>query len=213
LEVKKVELLERVKLWLGWCPRAQQIEFQKKEKKLAMAESNRGEGLITERTVIHEEMAPYTTTMRVILLGVFLFTAAATFLSLSWTSIYETGTPETFRAFRPLALLTAVIGLVLWSFFNIRFRLTTEGIEGVMYPFIFKVNYGDIKDVRVIDKIPWYVGWGVRIWGRRLAYVSMHKPAVAIEKKKGFFRTLILTTRDPEIFAGMIKERMRSAHS
>jgi hypothetical protein len=44
------------------------------------------------------------------------------------------------------------------------------------------------------------MGLGLRIWWRKLAFVSIHKSAVVIEKKKGVFRTLMLTTGDPEKF-------------
>jgi hypothetical protein len=49
-----------------------------------------------------------------------------------------------------------------------------------------------IKELNTTD-IPWY--WGLRIWGRRLAFVSMHKKAVRIEKENGFFMALVLTSR------------------
>jgi len=46
------------------------------------------------------------------------------------------------------------------------------------------------------------------MWGRRLAFISMRKSAVLIEKKRGFFRKLILTTQNPEEFNKKIKEEM-----
>ncbi len=149
-----------------------------------------------------EEKAPYSTTMKAFILGTLLFLVATT--APSWMDINRT--PDGFKV---LAAVTAIAAFAFWSFFNMRFRITTEGVEAVMTPFTSRVSYRDIREVHVIDKIPWYVGWGLRIWGRRLAYVSMHKPAVAIEKKKGIFKTLVLTTEDPERFAEMIRERMR----
>jgi hypothetical protein len=116
------------------------------------------------------------------------------------------GVHGTSEGFWVLGAVTVVLVFTSWSFFNMRFRITTEGVEAVMFPFTSKVPYQNIRDVHVIG-IPWYVGWGLRIWGRRLAYVSMHKPAVAVEKKKGIFRTLVLTTEDPVEFARMIQDR------
>jgi hypothetical protein len=99
-----------------------------------------------------------------------------------------------------LAAVSTILVVAYWSFFNMRFRITSKGVEAIMPPFTYRISFNEIKKVRVIEKIPWYVGWGLRIWRRRLAYVSMHKPAVEIEKKNGVFRALVLTTRDPEKF-------------
>jgi len=52
------------------------------------------------------------------------------------------------------------------------------------------------------------VGWGVRLWGRRLAFVSMRKSAVEIEKRSGFFKRLVLITQNPEEFVKTIKENL-----
>jgi len=46
------------------------------------------------------------------------------------------------------------------------------------------------------------------LWGRRLAFVSMRKSAVEIEKKSGFFRRLVLTTRNPEEFVKIVKGKL-----
>ncbi|MEE8168370.1 MAG: hypothetical protein V3T58_05815 [Candidatus Hydrothermarchaeales archaeon] len=150
---------------------------------------------------MHEEKAPYSTTVTAALAVVMLFLLALTLFS--WTDIRGTS-----KGFEGIAIVTAIIAFLFWSFFNMRFRITTDGVEAVMVPFTFRVPYGEIKEVHVIEKIPWYVGWGLRIWRRRLAYVSMHKSAVAIEKKKGIFTTLVLTTEDPEKFAEMIREKI-----
>ncbi|MEE9595090.1 MAG: hypothetical protein V3V92_06795 [Candidatus Hydrothermarchaeales archaeon] len=151
--------------------------------------------------IMHEEKAPHSAMIKAFFLGVLLLLVAATVLS--WTGIYESS-----KDFEALPLVTAIVVFAYWSYFNMRFRITTEGVEAVMVPFTHRVSYGEITEVRVIDKIPWYVGWGLRIWMRRLAYVSMHKSAVAIDKKKGIFKTLVLTTENPERFAEMINQRM-----
>lgn len=58
------------------------------------------------------------------------------------------------------------------------------------------------------DNIRKIMGWGVRIWGQRPAFVSMRKSAVEIEKKSGFFRRIILTSQDPDRFIKKLKEEM-----
>ncbi len=76
-----------------------------------------------------------------------------------------------------------------------------------MAPFTYRVKFGEIEYVKIKD-VPWYVGWGMRIWGRRIAFLSTHKPSVHIKKKGGIFRTFVLSARAPEEFIGKIKEEM-----
>jgi len=150
---------------------------------------------------MHEERAPYSASIRTFFLGVLLLLIVLTGLS-------SMDLLEDSKGTRILAIVTVIIAWAYWSFFNMRFRISNKGVEAVMSPFTHKVAFSDMKEVRVIEKIPWYVGWGLRLWGRRLAYVSMHKSAVAIDKKKGIFKTLVLTAEDPERFAEMINQRM-----
>lgn len=197
-----LKVVERIRFWLGWCPEVRPEGVQMKGGEMSMVKSGSSGGLPKNYRIIYEERAPQSPTIRAILLGAFLFLAAVTVLS--WIGIYETSRGAGF-----LAIVTTVIALLSWSFFNMRFRVTTEGIEAVAVPFTFKVPYTDIKEVRVMDKIPWYVGWGMRIWGRKLAYVSIHGSAVVIEKKRGVFKALLLTAKDPEKFAMRIREHMK----
>ncbi len=150
---------------------------------------------------MHEEQAPYSAPIRIFFLGVLLLLIVLTGLS-------SMDLLEDSKGTRILAIVTVIIAWAYWSFFNMRFRISNKGVEAVMSPFTHKVAFSEMREVRVIEKIPWYVGWGLRIWGRRLAYVSMHKSAVAIDKKKGIFKTLVLTAEDPEKFAEMINQRM-----
>ena len=146
---------------------------------------------------MHEEKAPFSAPIIALLLGSVVLLGIASILS--FAGIYKPA-----EAFDVLALTTAIIAIAALSFFNMRFRVTTEGVEASMFPFTHRVAYDNIDRVHVIDKIPWYVGWGLRIWKRRLAFVSTHKSAVAVEKKKGIFKTLVLTTSDPEKFIEII---------
>ena len=108
-----------------------------------------------------------------------------------------------------LLLAVSVSALVMWSFFSIKFRITNDGVEAVMPPFKYNIPFSEIKEMKTIGDIPWYAGWGLRLWGRRLAFISMRKSAVLIGKEKGFFRKLILTTQNPEEFIKRLKEEMR----
>lgn len=151
---------------------------------------------------MHEEKAPFSAPIIALLLGSVALLGGASMLS--FAGIFKPA-----EAFGVLALTTAIIAIAALSFFNMRFRITDNGVEAVMFPLSHKVAYDNIREVHIIDKIPWYVGWGMRIWRRRLAFVSMHKSAVAIEKKKGIFKTLVMTTSDPENFIEIIESQKR----
>lgn len=105
------------------------------------------------------------------------------------------------------AIVLIVITLVYVFFLRMRYRITDEGVIAIMPPLNYKVAYEDILDIYV-DDVPWWMGWGLRIWKRRIGFISMHKPSVHIKKKKGFFRTIILSSQDPETFMKMVKEHL-----
>ncbi len=159
------------------------------------------------RSMIYEEKAPYSDAMKIIIMLGFSALALLYFFSVfgHFVGVKKASDQAQFV----LLSVTIIYYLVMWSFFSIRFRITNKDVEAVMPPFKYRIPFSEIKGVNTIDSIPWYIGWGVRLWGRRLGFVSMHKKAVVIEKKKGFFRELILTTGSPEEFVHLIREEMR----
>jgi len=159
----------------------------------------------TDKKLIYEEKAPFSRTMR-LLMGL-VFSILALTIVIAFFGDYFGLEKEPFEGQLILILVVMILSFVVWNFFKLRFRITEKSVEAVMPPFSYRVFFSEIKKVSTTD-IPWYVGWGLRIWGRRLAFVSMHKKAVNIEKENGFFKALVLTTRDPDKFARMVKERM-----
>ena len=155
----------------------------------------------TNKTTVYEEKAPQSNTIKLVMMSG-LFALAFVYFIAVFTK------PE--QAEFNLLLVVSISVLVTWSFFNIKFRITTNGVEASMPPFKYRILFSEIKEVRTIEDIPWYAGWGMRIWGRRLAFISMRKSAVLIEKEKGFFRKLILTTQNPEDFIKKLKEGMNT---
>ncbi|MBU2559635.1 hypothetical protein KKA03_01935, partial [archaeon] len=102
---------------------------------------------------MHEEKAPFSGPIIALMLGSIALLGLASVLS--FAGIYEPA-----EAFDVLALTTVIIAMAALSFFNMRFRVTNEGVKAVMFPFSHRVAYDNIREVHVIDKIPWYVGWG-----------------------------------------------------
>ncbi len=151
------------------------------------------------KTTVYEEKAPYSNTIKLVMMSG-LFALAFMYFIAVFTKPQE--------AEFTLLSIVSISALVMWSFFSIRFRITNDGVEAVMPPFKYSIPFSEIKEMKTIEDIPWYAGWGLRMWGRRLAFISMRKSSVLIEKKKGFFRKLILTTQNPEEFIKKLKEEM-----
>ena len=99
--------------------------------------------------------------------------------------------------------------LMNYAFNNMSVELKSDRLVAHFMPFRYTVHYHDIKGIEVIPVIPWYVGFGLRIWGRRIAFVSRRGPAVKIDKKTGLFRSLLLTTKDPEAFVQRLHDAAR----
>jgi len=158
------------------------------------------------RVVIYEEKAPYSNTIKLIVVLGLSVLAFSFFFAVFGHYIGLEKAPD--QAQYALLLAVSIYALAMWSFFSMRFRITGNGVEAVMSPFKFSIPFSEIKEVKTIENIPWYAGWGLRLWGRRLAFISMRKRAVLIEKKKGFFKKLILTTQNPEDFIKRLTEEM-----
>lgn len=161
-------------------------------------------GTISKR-IVYEEKAPFSKTIR--LLMALIFSILALSIVIAFFGNYFGLEKEPFEGQFILILVVMILSFVVSGFFKMKFRITEESVEAVMPPFSYRILFSEIKEVNTTD-IPWYFGWGLRIWGRRLAFVSMHKKAVKIEKENGLFRALLLTTRDPDGFVKIVREGM-----
>jgi len=87
------------------------------------------------------------------------------------------------------------------------FRVYKDRIEAYFFPYKHVIPLSDIKGVKIIEKIPWYVGWGLRInpLKRRLYFVTHHGKSILIERYSGFWREIVLSVKDPQRFASHIK--------
>ncbi len=165
-----------------------------------------GSETFISKGIVYEESAPYSNSIKLIFILIFAVLAFSYFFAVFGHFFGLENAPE--QAQFALLFATVLYALIMWGFFSMKFRITDNGIGAVMPPFKYSIHFSEIKDVKTIENIPWYVGWGVRLWGRRLAFVSMRKSAVEIEKKRGFFRKIILTTQDPDGFIKKLKEEM-----
>ncbi len=159
----------------------------------------------TGKRIVYEEKAPFSNMMR--LLMVLIFSILALSIISAFFGDYFGIEKEPFEGQFILILVVMILSLAVWNFIKLKFRIKEKSVEAVMPIFSYRVLFSEIKKVSTTD-IPWYVGWGLRIWGRRLAFVSMHKKAVKIEKENGFFKALVLTTRNPDEFVKIVRERI-----
>ncbi len=151
------------------------------------------------RNILYEENAPFSITTQWIIVIAGFILAMFYFFQFFFSLVERSPGRETIRL-----MVVVLYSLIMWSFLSMKFRITDISIEAVMPPFAYSVPLSEITGIRTIENIPWYTGWGLRVWGDQLAFISMHKSAVEIEKGSGFFKKVILTTKDPEEFINRI---------
>lgn len=160
----------------------------------------------TGKRIIYEEKAPFNRRIKFLL--VLILSIVAVSIVSAFFGGYFGIEKESFGGQLILIPAVMILSLAVWGFFNMKFRITEESVEAVMPPFSYRVLLSEIQEIITTD-IPWYTNWGLRIRGRKLSFVSMHKKAVKIEKENGFFRTLVLTARDPDEFVRKVKKTLR----
>ena len=87
------------------------------------------------------------------------------------------------------------------------FKIYEDKVEAYFWPFKYEISLKEIKSVRIIDKIPWWVGWGLRLhpWSKKLYFAIHHGKSVEIEKK-GYWRKVILAVKNPKKFVSILKK-------
>jgi len=155
------------------------------------------------RNILYEENAPFhSATQWIVILGGFI-------LAMFYFFQFFFSLVERSQGYGTTLLMVVVLySFVMWSFLGMKFRITDKSVEAVMPPFVYSVSISEITGIRTIENIPWYRGWGLRVWDNSLGFISKHKSAVEIEKGSGFFKKVLLTTRDPEEFI----DRVNSYH-
>jgi len=94
------------------------------------------------------------------------------------------------------------------------FRIYEDRVEAyffcVFWPYKHTTSISDIKKIRIVEGIPWYVGWGLRIaLGRRLYFAIHHGKSIEIERKSGYWRKIVLSVKNPGKFMSIINKITR----
>ena len=87
------------------------------------------------------------------------------------------------------------------------FRIYGDSVEAYFWLYRFIIPISEIEEVRIIEKIPWYVGWGLRIdlFRRKLYLAIHHGRSVEIKKRNGYWKSIVLSIKDPEKFISIVK--------
>ena len=145
-----------------------------------------------------EEKAEYGVYIKALLMGTFILLTALLVLSQSLI-------PAPLSAAKTVTLVALLAAITaLWMFFDMRFGADSQSVFVKTGPFVYRIRKSEIRRTSVIQKIPFWAGWGIRIWwwdGFTLAFVSKHQPSLCIEKKSGLFKKVVLSVSDPQDFA------------
>lgn len=88
------------------------------------------------------------------------------------------------------------------------FRIYNDRLEAYFFPYRRTIYYADIEKVGTLEKIPWYVGWGLRFdpFDKKMYFAIHHGKSVEIEKKSGCLRKVVLSVERPEKFLAAVNE-------
>ncbi len=105
-----------------------------------------------------------------------------------------------------LTVLAAFFVLILAQiiFFSMKFRITNKYVEAIFGFYKHKIPFNDIENIEISD-VPRLMGYGLRLRNNTIAFVSKKGKAVVIKKKKGRFKNVYLTVKDPEKFVEILK--------
>ena len=143
--------------------------------------------------IIYEEKAPLSKIISLVLV-----------LGLVSLTIFLLFSPSKAKPMLIFGILIYIIAC--WGYFDMKFKVTSKAVEASFPPFTYSIPFNEIEDIE-IGSLPWYIGWGLRIWKRRIAFVGKHGPARIIKKKTGIFRKVILVTENPKKFINIITEK------
>lgn len=156
-------------------------------------------------TTFYEQKAAYSKQLKLLMFAGLLLILS--FYVFSLTGLFGFDADPEERYVLPLILLIYLAAM--WSFFGMKFLITSDSVVAVFPPFRYSISFSDIRSVEFIDRFPWYMGWGVRIWGRNLFFAGKHSKAVVIRKDKGFFRTVVLVSENPDELRKRVEMAMK----
>jgi hypothetical protein len=91
------------------------------------------------------------------------------------------------------------------------FRIYLDRVEAYFLPYKQVISISKIKEIKIRERIPWYIGWGLRLnpLRKELYFAVHHGKSVEIEKSDGYWKKIILSVKHPEQFVSILKGRMK----
>ena len=88
------------------------------------------------------------------------------------------------------------------------FKIYEDRIEAYFWPYRHITSISDIKKISVIEGIPWYVSWGLRVNPFiETLYFAIHRGrSIEIERENGYWKKIVLSVKNPEKFMSIINE-------
>ncbi len=116
---------------------------------------------------------------------------------------------ENFYAFLTVLVAFFILLLAQLIFFSMKFRITDSYVEAIFGFYKHRIPIRDIEKIEISD-VPLLMGYGLRLWKNTIAFVSKRGRAVVIRRKMGRFKNVYLTVREPEFFANILTERLKT---
>jgi hypothetical protein len=88
------------------------------------------------------------------------------------------------------------------------FKVYEDRIEAYFWPYKHVTPISEIEEIKIVERIPWYVGWGLRIdpFKKKIYFAIHHGRSVEIKRRNGYWKSIILSVKNPEEFASIIKK-------
>jgi hypothetical protein len=152
------------------------------------------------------EKAPLSSMLRGFLWGFFcVLLAMAVF---SYFSIFGFGAEH--NEFYILVFVLVIYVIAMQGILKLEYMVSPEGVLVSYSPLKYRIPFSEIESVELESGLAFYMGWGLRMHGRTLIFASSHGSGVRIRKSRGYFRTVILVSSNPEQLKSRIEAMMGS---
>ena len=105
--------------------------------------------------------------------------------------------------------------LMLWSY---SFKIFQNRVEAYFAPHKQVIPFSEIKSVKLVERIPWTVGRGLRYGMPRTKhsgtkYFAIRGEGIKLKLKSGRWQQLVLSVKEPEHVKALIEWRLKPNES
>ena len=129
-----INVTEIIRKTMGWCPLlSMKTTVVDSGIEYTYASGIKAGGVPANTTTVYEETAPYSDMIKLVMASGLFSLAFLYFISFFGKA------PE--QAGFVLLLAVSIFALLTWSFFSIKFRITSNVVEAVMPPFKYSIPF------------------------------------------------------------------------